>query len=73
MVDMSRRELRRMLDTWPTVLRLATDPWAKEFAASIWRQSGQPAWMPTKRQLQTMRAMLRQLPPEGDDEIILIE
>lgn len=73
MTKVPHSELRAMMDVWPKVLRQATDPWAKEFAASIWRQSGCPGWMPTNRQLQTMRIMLRQLLSEDEEEITLIE
>lgn len=73
MTKVSRSELRTMMGVWPKVLRQATDPWAKDFAASIWRQSGYPGWIPTNRQLQTMRVMLRQLLTEDEGEITLIE
>lgn len=73
MADLLRRELRTIMDVWPKVLRQATDPWAKEFAASIWRQSGCPGWMPTDLQFQTMRVMLRQLLTDDEGEITLIE
>lgn len=58
-------ELRRMLHLWPHVLRVATDPFAKEFAASIWAQSGHKGWRPSLKQGQVMRAMIRELHVAG--------
>jgi hypothetical protein len=69
-----REEVRRLLHVWPSVLRLATDPWAQSFAASIWRKAGDdPRWMPTHRQRSIMRAMVRQISAQSDDEVVLIE
>jgi hypothetical protein len=72
MAELSARDLRLMMDAWPKVLRVASDPWAKEFAASIWEKAGNPRWVPTGRQLHVMRAMLRQL-SENEDDPNLIE
>ena len=71
---MTRGELRRLLDAWPIVLRLATDPFAKEFAGSIWKQAGDnPRWMPSAKQLALMRRMVREIDAQTDDEVTLIE
>lgn len=73
-VKSARSEIRRLLYVWPSVLRLATDPWAQSFAASIWRKAGDdPRWMPTHRQLSIMRAMVRQVSVQSNDEVVLID
>jgi hypothetical protein len=70
----NRAEVRRLLHAWPVVLRLSTDPWAKAFAASVWQKAGDdPRWMPSFRQLSTMRAMVREIGAQSDDEVTLIE
>lgn len=71
---MTRAEVRRVLDAWPNILRLATDPWAKEFAYSVWKQAGNnQRWMPSAKQFATMRVMVRQVDVQSDDEVVLIE
>ena len=71
MANVSAREIRRMMDAWPNVLRVVTDPWAREFAASVWEKAGDPRWMPSGRQLGVMRAMLRELDKTGDDPVLI--
>lgn len=72
------RTAEECLFHWPTVLRLATDEWAKGFAASIAKQSQRPRWQPTDKQLSLMRRMVGELfshpvhRPDGDD-VQLIE
>lgn len=68
-------ELERILFHWPNIMRIATDPWAKDFAQSVWNQSGRRGWNPTLKQGQIMRKMLSELFAHagGDDEIELIE
>ena len=60
-LPVSRAELRHLIREWPLVMRNASDHWAKEFANSIWRQSGQPNWRPSLMQLRVMRKMVREL------------
>lgn len=60
---LTRTDLKQYLSVWPTVMREATDDWAKEFALSIWRQSGEPQWMPTLKQSRVMRRMVRETKP----------
>lgn len=56
---MTRADLKRYLLIWPIVMRETTDDWAKEFALSIWRQSGEPQWLPTLKQSQVIRRLAR--------------
>lgn len=60
---MTRTDLKRYLSIWPIVMREATDDWAKEFCLSIWRQSGEPQWMPTLKQSRVMRRLVREVAP----------
>ena len=71
MAKVSAREIRLMMDAWPNVLRVVTDPWAREFAASVWEKAGNPRWVPTGRQLGVMRAMLRQLAATEDGPVLI--
>jgi hypothetical protein len=59
----TRAELNKLLRQWPVVMRLATDDWAKEFAFSVWNQSGQSNWLPTLKQTKVMRTMVREARP----------
>ena len=71
---MEPKELKKVINDWPNVLRLATDPWAQEFAAKVWAQSGNPNWRPSLPQSRVMRKMVSQLPKKGEgEEVILIE
>lgn len=56
-----RRDLAKMIDQWPHVMRLATSSRAQQFAFSIWARSADPRWRPTARQLRVMRTMLREV------------
>lgn len=69
---MTGRELRRIMEDWPSVMRQATDDWAKTFAADIWKLSGNGQWRPTAKQAKNMRRMIRELCRETD-EVILVE
>lgn len=75
--ELSQAEFDRLMQHWPMVMRKATDQWAKQFAFSIWKQSGRKGWRPTLKQRQVMRAMVRELFTSGvlgdEDEIHLIE
>lgn len=59
----TRAELNNLLRQWPVVMRMATDDWAKEFAFSVWNQSGQAGWLPTLKQTKVMRTMVREARP----------
>lgn len=61
--QISSAELNRLLRHWPIVMRVATDDWAKEFAFSVWNQSGRKGWMPTLKQTKVMRTMVREARP----------
>ena len=62
------------MTSWPLVLRLATDPWAKEFVDSVWKSAGNDdRWMPSLKQLSIMRAMVRQAEAQREDDVVLIE
>lgn len=74
--SITQPELARLLYHWPLVMRKATDDWAKGFAFSVWKQSGRKGWLPSLKQTQIMRAMVRELFTAGDlgdDEVHLIE
>lgn len=58
---MTHADLKRYLSIWPSVMREVTDDWAKEFALSIWRQSGEPQWFPTVKQSRVMRQLARKV------------
>lgn len=71
---MTRAGVRQLLNAWPLVLRLATDPLAKEFADSVWKQAGNDErWMPSRKQLSIMRTMVRQAEAQREDDVVLIE
>lgn len=59
---LTRTDLRALMEAWPRVLRLASDPWAQAFAASVWERSADPRWQPTLKQARIMRQMVRELP-----------
>lgn len=59
----TRTELNRILGLWPDVMRTATDEWTKEFAFSIWNQSGDTNWRPTFKQTKVMRTLARETKP----------
>lgn len=59
----TRAELNKLLGNWPIVMRMATDDWAKEFAFSVWNQSGKTGWLPTLKQTKVMRTMVREARP----------
>lgn len=61
--QISPTELNRLLRHWPIVMRVASDDWAKEFAFSVWNQSGRKGWMPTLKQTKVMRTMVREARP----------
>lgn len=69
---MNGRELRKIIQDWPFIMRQATDPWAQSFAADIWKHAGNGQWRPTLKQARIMRRMIRQLNRDTDD-VILIE
>lgn len=58
---MTRADLKRYLLVWPIVMREVTDDWAKEFSLSIWRQSGEPKWLPTLKQSRVIRRLAREV------------
>lgn len=61
--QISPTELNRLLRHWPIVMRVASDDWAKEFAFSVWNQSGRKGWIPTLKQTKVMRTMVREARP----------
>lgn len=61
--QITRAELNKLLGNWPVVMRMATDDWAKEFAFSVWNQSGRKGWLPSFRQTKVMRTMVREAQP----------
>lgn len=57
---MTGPDLERHLFHLTTVAR-AGDAWARDFAASVLRQSRRRGWRPTERQAQTMRRLVAEI------------
>lgn len=64
---MERRELRKILELWPHVMRQATDDFVIRFSQDIWKHTGDQNWRPTQRQAQVMRKLATELNHENDD------
>ena len=69
---MGRHELRRIMWTWPILMRQATDNKVKKFASYIWERSAVAGWLPTLRQAQWIRELNREI-SDQDDTPDLIE
>lgn len=69
--------LEEILFWWPSIIRRASNDWAKGFALSIQRASRRRNWEPSPKQLSIMRSMVRELfTPSAlgeDEDAILIE
>lgn len=52
------------------VARDAADPWARDFAMSIMRQSRNPQWQPSLKQLGIMRRLAEDLFRVGDAIVV---
>lgn len=67
------RPVEELLWSWPTVCRMATNDWAKNFAASIAKQARRRGWTPSPKQHALMNSMVAELyrhTGEGDFEVI---
>ena len=69
---MDRHELRRIMWTWPILMRQATDNKVKIFAYYVWEHSFEARWLPTLRQAQWIRELHHQI-SDQDDAPDLIE
>ena len=69
---MERSELKRIMHSWPILMKQTSDPWAMGFAAEIWEKSADPMWLPTLKQAHFMRHLNREITKE-DDNFDLIE
>lgn len=69
---MDRHELRRIMWTWPILMRQATDNKVKKFAYYVWEQSFEARWLPTLWQAQWIRELHREI-SDHDDAPDLIE
>ena len=69
---MDRHALRRIMWTWPILMRQATDNKVKNFAYYVWEQSDDAGWLPTLRQAQLIRELNREI-SDQDDTPDLIE
>ena len=66
--------LEEILFWWPSIIRRASNDWAKGFARSILKCSRRRNWQPTPKQLSIMRRMVSELFTHGnDDDFALIE
>lgn len=68
--------LEEILFWWPSIIRRASNDWAKGFALSIQRASRRRNWQPSPKQLSIMRRMVRDMFTPGaleEDDAILIE
>ncbi|KAA8616264.1 hypothetical protein [Salipiger aestuarii] len=65
---MSTFEIERALFHWPTVVRLAPQGWAQNFAKSIAAQSRRRNWNPTAKQAEIMRRMVNDLFTQASNE-----
>lgn len=55
-----------LIEQMPLVAEHATNPWARNFATSICRQSLRPGWKPSPKQARMMRIIAKQVPDECD-------
>ena len=69
---MDRHELRRLMWTWPKLMRQATDNKVTKFAFYVWERSAEAGWLPTLRQAQWIRELHREI-SDQDDAPDLIE
>jgi hypothetical protein len=65
-------ELRSLMRDWPSIMRQASDVWAQDFAAQIWKRAGDGQWRPTTKQARVMRRLAREF-VDATDEVVLIE
>lgn len=69
-------DLARVLFHLGTIARIGSD-WERGFARSILRQSRNPGWRPSARQLETMRGLVDQMfsrrEPGADDFDVIEE
>ena len=71
---MAPRTPEELIFHMPTVERRAENDWARDFAASIRRQSRRRGWKPSEKQVSVMRRMVSELFAEtADEDPILIE
>ena len=69
---MDRYELRRIMWTWPILMRQATDDKVKKFSYYVWERSAEAVWLPTLKQGRLIRELHREI-SEQDDAPDLIE
>ena len=67
---MNTRPVEILLFHMPTVADRADDPWARDFAWSVLRQSKRPRWRPSKKQEAIMQSLVADLFHETE---VLIE
>ena len=70
------RSTEELLFHWSAVAQRATNAWAKEFAASIAKQSRRKGWRPTPKQAALMQSLVSDLfqrSDQGEDDFSLIE
>lgn len=68
-------EVDRLLFSWPRVIASASG-WSRGFALDIQRDRKRHGWMPSARQLATMRRLVADLPitaADDQDDVLLIE
>lgn len=59
------RPVEELLWSWPTVCRMATNEWAKGFAASIAKQAKRRNWHPSPKQHALMQQLVSETYREG--------
>lgn len=64
---MDRSELKRILYSWPILMRQTTDPWAMGFATKVWEKSADPMWLPTLRQAHLIRQLSLEITHIGEN------
>ena len=70
------RSTEELLFHWSAVVQRATNAWAKDFSASIGKQSRRKGWKPTPKQAALMQQMVSDLfqhSDQGEDDFSLIE
>lgn len=73
---MAPRTTEELLFHWSAVVQRAKNTWAKDFAASIAKQSRRRGWKPTPKQAALMQRMVSELfihADHGEDDLTLIE
>jgi len=69
--QMDRHELKRIMYSWPQIMRTVTSKWAIEFSVNVWERHSDPRWLPTLKQSHFIRVLYREHNDDyGEPELI---